>query len=327
MRYAAGLCLVLLLSALPGEGEPVTIEGVAAYVNDSLITVGEIKEMMAPALAEMEPARKDSEWQSRYRELYKEALEDLIATRLILGAYEADTKINKAAVEKHVEARVSEFIQERFDGDRQEFLKALQAERLTLEEWRLRLRDRIIVGLMRSREVDSRIVVSPREVRAAYEAGRDRYQRPERVKLRAILVRGGTNGTDRAARETLAKSVAGKLQAGEDFGDCARRFSEDPSAAKGGDWGWVAVPDLRPELARAIAALGPGQSGGVVEMDGDFYLLRIEEREKAGVVPFEDVRSNIEKDLRRKESRRLFQSWLQVLRKDAHIERVEVSMP
>lgn len=326
MRHAA-IGWILLLIALPAFAAPLTIEGVAAYVNDGTITVGEVKEMIAPALGELQKTYQGEELKAKVRELYQEALEELIATRLILKAYGADTKINKAAVEKHVEARVSEFIQERFGGDRQEFLKALQEERMPLEEWQRRLRERVIVGLMRNRDVDSHVVISPREVRAVYERNRAEYLRPERVRLRVIRIHGGTNGTHRAVREGLAGSVAQKLAAGADFGELARQFSEDPSSAKGGEWGWFALPDLRSEMAQVVARLERGTSSGVITMDGDFYLARVEEREAAGVVPFDDVRASIEKDLRRKESRRLYKLWIQSLRKDAYIEVVDSVVP
>lgn len=326
MKQAA-IGLFLLVMVATGLAEPVTIEGVAAYVNDSVITVGEVKEMMAPALAELQHSYQGDDLRARFQALYKDSLEDLIATRLILKAYDTDTKINKGAVEKHVEARVSQFIQDRFDGDRQEFMKALQAERMPMEEWRRRLRERIVVGLMRNREVDSHVVVSPRQVREFYEQNRPRYQKPERVKLSVIMVRGGTNETDRGVRQELARSVEQKVKNGADFAQCARQFSEDASASKGGEWGWLATTDVRKELAEPLARLNRGGTSGVVTMDGDFYLLKLDDRESAGVVPYDEVRTTIEKDLKRKESRRLLDTWIQTLKKDAYIKVADASAP
>jgi parvulin-like peptidyl-prolyl isomerase len=319
--------LFIVFLALRVMAAPVTVEGVAAYVNDGVITLGDVREMIAPAIPELQQNYQGAELKGKLRELHKEALDELVATRLILKSYESDTKLNKAAVEKHVEGKVSEFIQERFNGDRQEFLKALQAERMPMEEWRKRLRERIVVGLMRSREVDSHVVISPREVRKVYERDSAKYQRPERVKLRVILVRGATNETDRVVREQHAKSIEAKLQSGADFAETARQFSEDKSAEKGGEWGWMAVGDLRQELRIMATSLERGRVSGVATMDGDYYLLKVDDREKAGVIPFDEVRSAIEKDLRRRESRRLFTLWIERLKKDAFIEVVDSAMP
>lgn len=306
---------------------PVTVEGVAAYVNDSIVTLGEVKEMVAPAIPDLQRNYQGDELKAKLQELYKEALDDLIAVRLILKAYEADTKLNKSAVEKHVEGRVSEFIQERFNGDRQEFLKALQAERMPMDEWRKRLRERIIVGLMRGREVDSHVIISPREVRKGYENDSAKYQRPERVKLRVLLVRGSTNESDRVVREEHARSLERKLRSGDDFAELARQFSEDKSAGKGGEWGWVVLSDLRKELGLVVGKMDRGQASGVVAMDGDYYILKVDDREKAGVIPFEEVRSSIEKELRKQETRRLYALWISRLKKDAYIEVVNLNVP
>lgn len=321
------VCLLLMFLTVRAMAAAVTVEGVAAYVNDGVVTLGDVREMIAPAIPELQQNYKGEELKGKLRELHKEALEDLISTRLILKSYEADTKLNKAAVEKHVEGKVSEFIQERFNGDRQEFLKALQAERMPMEEWRKRLRERIVVGLMRSREVDSHVVISPREIRKVYERDSAKYQRPERVKLRVILVRGTTNETDRVVRAQHAKTIEAKLQSGADFAETARQYSEDKSADKGGEWGWMAVGDMRQELNAVVTSLDRGRVSGVVVMDGDYYLLKVEDREKAGVIPFDEVRGAIEKDLRRRESRRLFTLWIERLKKDAFIEIVDSAMP
>lgn len=319
--------ILLALSALRVQAEAVTVEGIAAYVNDAVITVGDVKDLVAPLVPQMRETYRGREFDERYREAYGSALRDLVATKLIMKAYEADTKVNKEAVEKHVDKKVNEFIQERFDGDRQAFLKALKSERLSLDDWRKRLRETVVVGLMRNREVESQAIVSPREVRRAYEENSERYRRPEQVRLRVILVHGSTNATDRAVRAKLADEIAGRLKAGEDFADQARRFSEDGKSDKGGDWGWMDLADLRPELARAVAGTPAGSASGVIDVDGDYYLVKVEERHPAGQVPFEDVRAAIEKDLLRKETRRLFDLWIERLKKDAYIEIVKTAGP
>ncbi len=74
-------------------------------------------------------------------------------------------------------------------------------------------------------------------------------------------------------------------------------------------------------------SLERGRVSGVATMDGDYYLLKVDDREKAGVIPFDEVRSAIEKDLRRRESRRLFTLWIERLKKDAFIEVVDSAMP
>lgn len=319
--------LILAACCVAGgaAGETITLDGVAAYVNGAVVTEGEVREAMAPLVPQLRQVYEGTELTAKIKEVHDEARDDLINAKLILKAFDADAKLNKEGIEKYVEKKVGEFIQDRFGGDRQEFLKVLREEHLSMEEWRRRMRERIIVGMMKSREVDAKVAVSPRDVRRIYEDNSRKYSRDERVWIRVILVRNGTNTADRAAREATVKATFSKLQAGGDFAELARTISEDGKAGAGGDWGWVDARDLRPELAKPVASLKKGTVSAVLRMDDDFYLVKLEERQAAGPVPFDEVRSTIEKELRRKEIRRLSVLWIERLRKDAYIKLVESS--
>ncbi|MEI7879476.1 MAG: peptidyl-prolyl cis-trans isomerase [bacterium] len=317
------LILAVMALAFDTKGGAVTLDGVAAYVDDTVVTVGEVNEAIGPALPQWRQIYEGAELAAKIKEAYGEALDDLINAKLILKAYEADTKINKDGVEKYVEKKVTDFIQDRFGGDRQEFLKALREEKLSVEEWRRRMRERVIVSMMRSREVDSKVVISPRDVREIYGAHPEKYHQEEQVKLRVILIHGSTNATDSAVREASVAAAVSQLKAGADFLEMAKKLSEDGKAQQGGDWGWVETKDLRPELAAPLAGLATNSVSGVIRLDGDYYLIKLEERRPAGILPFESVRGDIEKELRRKEGRKLTAVWIARLRKDEYIKVVE----
>jgi len=314
------LFLMAMSCAFRSMGGTVTLDGVAAYVNDNVVTVGEVNEAIAPSLPQWRQVYEGAELTAKIKEAYDEALDDLINAKLVLKAYDADTKINKEGVDKYVDKKVTDFIQDRFGGDRQEFLKALREEKLSLDEWRRRMRERIIVGMMRGREVDSKVVISPKDVREIYLANPKKYFREEQLKLRVILIHGSTNAPDFAVRQASASNALVQLKGGADFADLAKKLSEDGKATQGGDWGWVETKDLRPELAVPLSALATNSLSGVITMEGDFYLVKLEDRNPSGVQPFEAVRGTIEKELRRKEIRQLSSVWFARLRKDAYIK-------
>lgn len=323
MKRIFSIIVVVMALAFGGKAEPITLDGVAAYVNDTIVTVGEVNEAIAPSLPQWRQVYEGAELKAKIKESYDEALDDLINAKLILKAYDADTKINKDGVDKYVETKVSDFIQTRFGGDRQEFLKALRDEKISVEEWRRRMRERVIVGMMRGREVESKVVISPKDVHEIYVANPAKFFKNEELKLRVILIHGSTNATDSAVREASVSNAVAQLKAGADFADMAKKLSEDGKAAEGGDWGWVVTRDLRPELTAPLASLPTNSLSGVIRMDGDYYLVRLEDRHPAGVLPFEAVRGSIEKELRRKEIRKLTTVWIARLRKDAYIKVVE----
>ena len=117
----------------------------------------------------------------------------------------------------------------------------------------------------------------------------DEFRRPDRVRLRQILV------YDRSAAE---KAMAA-LKKGESFAEVAARFSQDPKAQAGGDQGLLAREDLPPSFAEKIFKLGAGETSSIVQAEYGFQIFKVEEVLPATVLPFETARPAIELRLRR----------------------------
>ena len=311
--------LAVLVVTKAALGETVTLDGAAAYVNDTIITVGEVKEAMMPVVTDLRDRYDGAEFEAGMKQAYLDTREDLINAKLILKAYDADTKINKDGIDKYVEKRIADFIKDRFDGDRQAFLKALREEHMSMDEWRRRMRERIIVGMMKSREVDAKVVISPRDVLKEYEGNPTNHV--PRVKLRVMVVHGAADAAGREAKAKTIRETLAKLKAGADFAELARTVSEDSRAAKGGEWDWTETRDLQPVLAKSVKDAAVGLIGEPIVIDGDTYLVKVEGRQ-AGI-PFEEARRTIEKELRKRDSSRLAAIWMKQLRKDAYIRTIE----
>lgn len=133
------------------------------------------------------------------------------------------------------------------------------------------------------------------ELEAWYEEHRDRYRRPERVRVRQILVE---------ERET-AEEALGRLRGGADFADVARDLSIEPGAdTTGGAQGELARDELPPAFAEVIFRLQPSEVSGVVEADYGFHVFQVTERLPAEVLPLEAVRDDVERALRQERADR-----------------------
>lgn len=133
------------------------------------------------------------------------------------------------------------------------------------------------------------------EIAAWYEAHRQDFVRPERVRLRQILTE------DRASAESALRQLA----AGADFGELARRLSRDPSAGTGGYQGELSRENLPPAFADVIFSLQPGEVSKVVPADYGFHVFQVMERFPAGVVPLEEARGEVRERLRQELADRL----------------------
>lgn len=125
------------------------------------------------------------------------------------------------------------------------------------------------------------------KARSIYQAEPQKFQTPEQVHARHILV-SGTDAQARAKAEELLKA----LQGGADFAELATKESADKgSAARGGDLGFFARGKMvAPFEEAAFAMTKSGQLSGLVESQFGFHIIRFEERRAAGVMPFEQVR-------------------------------------
>lgn len=117
------------------------------------------------------------------------------------------------------------------------------------------------------------------------------YNHPERVRLRMIRLAA----TEDEISDTLPRlnKLKAEAEAGGDFAELARQWSEDPSAADGGDLGLRAIRQLSSDVQKAVESLQPGQISRVVTTDADLRLYLLEERVEPTVESLDDVRDQI----------------------------------
>ncbi|MBI2440396.1 MAG: peptidyl-prolyl cis-trans isomerase [Lentisphaerae bacterium] len=314
--------MVLALAGLlpPGSpGKTIPVEGCAAQVNDRMITVREVLSAMQPLERHLRATSQNVELDSQLAEAYEMACEALIERELILDAFQQRKEF--ALPDKLVQNRTEEIVRSKFGNSRAAFRKALDEEGLTMEEWQDNLRKSMIVSFLREQEVDKKVSVSPQAVRAAYEKALPTFGTPAQVHLHMIMINLGKTEEEMALKRKLSGEVRQRLLAGESFADLARQVSEGARAQDGGDWGWVDPATRRAELAAAIQALKPGEISEVITAGEDLYILKVEGRRDATVVPFEKVQDTLRAELEKQEAKRLYNAWMTRLKEKAFIRK------
>ncbi|HSG39852.1 MAG TPA: peptidylprolyl isomerase [Thermoanaerobaculia bacterium] len=155
------------------------------------------------------------------------------------------------------------------------------------------------------------------EVAGYYQAHRQEFARPERVRVRQILTE------DRASAEKALREIA----AGKPFEEVARRLSKDPSASSGGYQGELSRDELPPAFAATIFALRAGEVSGLVPAGYGFHIFQVTERQPAEVVPLEAARDEIVARLRRDRADRLLGSLVQEARSRYNVKVYERNLP
>jgi peptidyl-prolyl cis-trans isomerase SurA len=322
-RRGRGVCravplLVALALATVCPAQTSRVDGVAAYVNQNTITIGDVLVSIEPVRRQLAANLSGAELRKALAKSYTEGVQRLVDKRLVLDAYaKQENKVPAWAVDQ----RVEEIVNDMFQGDRASLMAELAKEQITYEQWRKDMQEHVVVSSMRQANVDQGVKLAPGAVRAHYDAHRSEYTQSGQVHLRMIvLTKPGVDAEDEARRR-LAADLRDQARAGADFGALARTNSTSAKTREGGDWGWVdADKDLRKELADAVRALQPGQVSDPVETSGEIYVLKVDERREGAPASFEDVSSRIEKELRQRESERLYRAWIDRLAADSYVK-------
>lgn len=134
-----------------------------------------------------------------------------------------------------------------------------------------------------------------------YLTHRKDYVQPERIKVAHILWKIKCDCEDGAnAKRDQATATLQELQAGANFADLARKYSEDSSnAANGGSLGqWISHGQLvKPFEEAAFALPEPGAISEVIKTDFGYHIIKLIAHEPAGTIPFEEMKAQIIKEL------------------------------
>ncbi|HAW31599.1 MAG TPA: hypothetical protein DCY03_26415 [Planctomycetaceae bacterium] len=138
---------------------------------------------------------------------------------------------------------------------------------------------------------------SREEVLARYKSNLDEYAYPAKARWQRIRISYAKHGGKDKAVGVLDE-VIHKLQAGENFGTLAEKYSDGPRAEKKGQWGWTGRGSLADsEVEAALFDLPVGQTSQVFETDDSFQIVKVLDRKEAGHTPFADVQAQLEQSM------------------------------
>ena len=151
---------------------------------------------------------------------------------------------------------------------------------------------------------ESKVTVTPADLQQYYSAHQDQYRTKERVKVRHIVVKTPIAGPDGKVDEKAIQAARNKaldilkqLKNGADFAEMAKKYSEDTTAAAGGELGWNVKGEtsLRTEFENAAFAMNKGQMSDLVQTDFGFHIIQVEDKEAVRVKSFSEVRDEVDK--------------------------------
>ena len=290
--------------------------GIAAIAEGQIITVEELRRELEPIIPRLRvEARNAQEFSKRIDELSKEVLQNMIDRIIIVKAAEEKGLL---LPESYIDQEYDEVIDRDFGGDRGRFLEYLRARGETARDFRRNIYKRVVVNAMRAETRRSQSEISPERIEEFYVKNKLRFYQEEALHLRQVILTPMANEGLVPLRQT-AKKVINELDNGANFGDIARKYSQDEMSRKGGDWGWIERKDIRKELSDIAFGLEKNQYSQAIEMEGTIFILFAEDKREEMIQPVAQVRDIIENVLVGEIARETQEKWLNDLRNDAYV--------
>lgn len=141
----------------------------------------------------------------------------------------------------------------------------------------------------------------------------------QQTRARHILIKVNQIVSSAEAKRKLTELKERLDNQAAKFDELARMYSNDGSASKGGDLGWIYPGDTVPEFERAMNALQPGQVSQPIESPFGYHLIEVLER-KTEEVSRERQRLMARQALREQKLEEAYEDWLRQLRDRAYVE-------
>lgn len=355
MKKAQFLVLFLCLAALPAVlSADTVVEEIIARVNNSIITRSDFarsKEQAKEEVKQQDATNADK----LYADKEKDVLRDLIDQQLLLEkgkdlGLNADTELIKKLDEMRKQMNLDSM---------EDLEKAAQAQGVSYEDFKQNLRNQIITQQVIGREVGTHLNITKEEEQKFYDEHKGEMEQPETIRLSEILVSTqkstpsiqpiskadpiappgapdenksadatptplapppASEAEQLAAAEAKANALREQIVKGAAFDEVAKKSSDGPSAAQGGDLGYFKRGTLSKELEDRTFAMKAGEITDAIRTKQGWVILKVTEHQQAGIPTLKQMEPRIQDALYYQKLQPALRVYLKKLREEAFID-------
>jgi peptidyl-prolyl cis-trans isomerase SurA len=333
MRRILSSLLLICLAALPAlsadkPADKTTdnneiVEQIVARVNNQIITSSEFqrsKDDLRQEVQQQDAADADKQYADRE----KDVLRDLIDQQLLLQKGQ-DLGIT---AETEVIKKLDDMRKQMHLDSMEALEKAAEAQGISFEDFKQNLKNQIITQQVIGREVGSKMNITKEEEEKYYQAHKSELEHPEQIRLSEILISTEKSGhpdlspndAELAAAKAKADDLLAQIRKGASFGDIAKKNSNGPSAAQGGDLGYFKRGTLAKELETLTFGMKAGEVSNVIRTRQGFVILKVTEHQQAGVPSFQEIEPRVQDAVYMERLQPALRAYLTKLREDAFID-------
>jgi peptidyl-prolyl cis-trans isomerase C len=291
-------------------------DDLAVSIDGTVITYREVDQELAMLKQQMAARASEEQLAEMEPMLRKQAVRNLVnRTLLNLAASREGIVTTPEQIEVRFEDIRSKFpTQEAFESQ-------LETSNMTVDEFRSEIEKGILLEALYEMKTANLERPSDEEIREFYDTNIDRFSKPQRIRASHILIKADESDadTDRERKRVEIEGLRERLLAGEDIETLAADHSDCPSKSNGGDLGYFSRGQMVEPFENAAFSLEIGGISEVVETRFGYHVIKLTEKEDAGVTPFEESREDITAYLFDMKKQEEISNILESLRESAEI--------
>jgi foldase protein PrsA len=300
------LALVLAASACGSDdGGSADVPGDAvAVVGDKEIPRERFDRLVTQAKATFEARKQDfpETGTQEYEQLKQAIVRSLVEeAEFQIGAEELGIEVSDEDVDK----KLDELKQQFFQGDEEKYKQELEKQGLTEEQVRDQLRNQILSERI-FKEVTKDVKVTDKQVQDYYDQNKAQFETPQSREVRHILVKS----------KAKADQLYAQIKAGADFGQLAKKFSQDPSSAEQGGNFTAEKGATVPPFDRTVFSLKTGELSKPVKTQFGWHVIEaLSAIKPASTKPLSEVEKDIRQQLLQQAQNDAMNKWVADLKK------------
>jgi len=309
--------LCLFIASSPGAR---VVNRTVATVDGEVILMSEYERRAKPVIEEYEKFLKGPDKEIRIKELKGKILDQMIDEKVLIH----EGKRKKIRVNrKEIQDGLRE-IKKRF-GTEEEYTQELARQGVSEEEFKQQVKEQLMVIKLIDQEVKAKVVLpTDSEIEDFYKQNESEMMEPEQMRARHILIKVDEN-TDKKKALKRIKDILKEVKKGKaSFAELAKKYSEGPSAPRGGDLGFFIRGQMVRKFEEAAFALKVGEISNVVETEYGYHIIQCIEKKASEKKSLEEVRDYLRNFIFQKRMEEYYEKWLRRLRDKASITRSEV---
>lgn len=324
------------LASYMEPSEPVPVTGppglIAARVNGTPVFFADVLAPYANQLSQFRTRVSEQEFRRTQLGLVQRDLshivDQLILVDAVMSKLDAEHKANvETQLDKFFKQNIEQLMQQHQVSSEAELEALLQTQGSSLAAERKAFGQREIAAQYVGEKLKNEKEITRQDLLAEYRAHLDEFSQPAQVKWQQLWVSYAKHGDRDGARRVLDAALA-ELDGGASFDDVVRKYSDEPTASRGGHWDWTRPDSVADEeLRQALGTLSVGQTSGVLAGPKAVVVVKITGRRDARTTPFVELQDDLRTRIRERRRKEQIQAVLDEARAAAVVETMFDGVP